>query len=121
MIFDDRKTKEKMIRQLVIITFLAVTLVTGRPNVLDGHDHAHDNTPAASEVKVMEPKIMEPKVMEQKVMPNKVMEGKSVDSKPSDNKASSVNDGGRLLSLPEADACATSKLTQSSTFHLRIH
>lgn len=52
---------------------------------------------------------MEPKVMEPKVMEAKVMEGKSVDSKTSDAKKSDVNDGGRLLSLPEADACANSK------------
>ena len=95
-----------MFRQLLLLAFLAVTLVTCRPNVLDGSDAKPTMPP-----KIMDPKTMPPKIMEQTTMPPKVMEGKVAEAKSADagkGKGSDVNDGGRLLSLPEADACANS-------------
>lgn len=73
-----------MLRHLLLL--LAVTLVTCRPDKLPGgehhehHDH-HEHHEHHAEAKADEPKA----------------------------KASDVNDGGRLLALPEADACVNSK------------
>ena len=76
-----------MLRHLLLL--LAVTLVTCRPDKLPGghgdhgdhgdhHEHHDEQHHHHEEKKAEEPKA----------------------------KASDVNDGGRLLSLPEADACA---------------
>ena len=72
-----------MFRQLLLVCLVMAATIHCRPDKLEGHDHDHSHDHSHDHAHV------EPTT--------------TTTARP---KASDVNDGGRLLALPEAQACA---------------